>query len=66
MVTFSLFLEDGFDVIEATFCLSKRIHTMDVVTMEGFIKDNERDIGNGTEVNKVFMGQWHPNFEEVL
>ena len=65
-VTFSLFLKDRLNIVKASFSLSKRIHTMDIVAMKGLIKDDERNVGYWAQINKIFVGQRHPNFEEIF
>lgn len=38
---------------------------MDVVTMQGFIEDDQRDVGDAAKVNEVFYGQGPPYLDSV-
>ena len=61
--TFGLFLEHIFDVLETALGLTHGIHSMDVVSMKRFIKDEDGNIANAAEVDKIFNRKREPSFK---
>lgn len=45
-ITFGLFLENGLDVFEGAFRLADGVSAVDVVAVEGFVKDKDGDIAD--------------------
>ena len=38
---------------------------MDVVAMQGFVEDDDGDVGNGAEIDEILMRQGIPYLEQI-
>lgn len=56
-----LLFEHGLDVGEGALGLAERVHSMDVVAVEGFVEDDDGDVGDAAEVDEVFDGERPPD-----
>ena len=41
--------------------MAERVHSMDVVAVEGFVEDDDGDVGDAAEVDEVFDRERPPD-----